>query len=120
MHKILLHGMRFMGCHGVDPEEQIRPQAFVVDLEVEGDFSEAALQDELSLTVDYRELYAVCRHTVEEERFQLLEALSEAIAAKILRLARVDGVTVRVRKPQVRLGGPLDAAAVEITRRRKG
>ncbi len=120
MHKILLHGMRFMGCHGVNSEEQIRPQPFVVDLEVEGDFSEAAVRDDLSLTVDYRELYAICRRTVEEERFRLLEALSEAIGAEILRLARVDGVTVRVRKPQVQLGGSLDAAAVEITRRRKG
>lgn len=119
MHKILLQGMRFMGTHGVDPEEQIQHQPFVVDLEVQGDFSEAAVRDDLSLTVDYRELYAICRRKVEEERFQLLEALSEAIAAAILRLPQVDAVTVRVRKPQVQLGGSLDAAAVEVSRRRE-
>lgn len=119
MHKILLQGMRFIGYHGVNPEEQIRPQPFVVDLEVEGDFSEAAAQDDLSLTLDYRELYAICRRKVEGERFYLLETLSEAIAADILRLPRVDAVTVRVRKPQVQFGTPVDVAAVEVSRRRE-
>lgn len=119
MHRILLHGMRFIGYHGVNPEERVQPQPFVVDLEVEGHFSEAAARDDLSLTVDYRELYAICRRKVEDGRFQLLEALSEAIAADILRLPRVDAVTVRVRKPQVQLGGPLDVAAVEVSRRRE-
>ncbi len=116
MHKILLHGMKFIGYHGVDPDEQNRPQPFLVDVEAEGDFTEAAARDSLALTVDYRELYEIARRTVEQERFHLLEALSEAIAGRILQLPRVAAVTVRVKKPQVRLGGPLDYAAVEITR----
>lgn len=111
--------MRFMGYHGVDPEEQTRAQPFVVDVEVEGDFSAAAARDDLSLTVDYRALYEICRRIVEEERFHILEALSEAIAAQLLRLPRLELVTVRVKKPEARLGGPLDYEAVEITRRRE-
>lgn len=117
MHRILLHGMRFTGYHGADPEEQNRAQPFVVDVEVEGDFFDAAARDDVSLTVDYRELYAICRRTVEEQRFHILEALSEAIAAQILRLPRVEAVTVRVKKPEARIGGPLDYEAIEITRR---
>lgn len=118
MHRILLHGMKFMGYHGVLPEEQTLAQPFVVDVEVEGDFSEAAARDDLSLSADYRELYAICKKTVEQERFHLLEALSETIAAKLLRLPRVEAVTVRVKKPEVTLGGPVDYEGVEVTRRR--
>ncbi len=118
MHKIQLHGMRFVGRHGVLPEEQNQAQPFVVDVEVEGDFAEAAARDGLELTVDYRELYEIVKRTVELERFRLLEALSEAVAGRILQLPRVGVVTVRVKKPEVRLGGPLDYAAVEVTRRR--
>lgn len=110
--------MRFIGYHGVEPDEQNRPQPFIVDLEVEGDFTEAAARDDLERTVDYRELYEIVKRTVEQERFRLLEALSEAVAGRILQLPRVGAVTVRVKKPEVRLGGSLDYAAVEITRRR--
>lgn len=58
------------------------------------------------------------KRTVEGERFQILEALSEAIAGRILQLPRADTVTVRVKKSEVQLGGPLDYEAVEISRRR--
>lgn len=119
MYRILLHGMRFTGCHGVLPEEQARAQSFVVDLEVEGDFSQAAAQDDLSLTADYRELYAICKQAVEQQRFYLLEALGEAIAAEVLQLPHVEAVMVRVKKPEVQLGGPVDYEAVEVTRRRR-
>lgn len=119
MRKILLQGMTFMGHHGVHPDEQTRAQPFVVDVEVEGDFTEAAVRDALSLTLDYRELYSIVKQTVEEERFHLLEALSEAIAGRILQLPRVDTVAVRVKKPKVELGGPLDYAAVEVIRRHR-
>jgi dihydroneopterin aldolase len=117
MHKIQLHGMKFMGRHGVLPEEQNRAQPFIVDVEVEGEFPEAATRDELALTLDYRKLYGMVKQTVEKERYYLLEALSDAVAGRILRLPGVLTVTVRIKKPQVQLGGPLDYAAVEITRR---
>jgi len=42
----------------------------------------------------------------------------EAVAHRLLEVDRVDAVTVRVRKPHVKLGGPLAYAAVEVVRRR--
>ncbi|MGQ0570701.1 MAG: dihydroneopterin aldolase [Armatimonadota bacterium] len=68
--------------------------------------------------MDYRKLYEIVKRTVEQECFRLLEAVSEAIAGRILQRQRVDAVTVRLKKPEVRLGGSLDYAAVEITRQR--
>lgn len=118
MHRVILCGMRFLGRHGVDPEERQRPQPFLVDVEVTGDFTEAAVRDDLALAVDYRDLYAVCRRIVEGRSFRLLEALGEAIAADLLRLPRVAEVTVRVKKPEARVGGPIAYEAVEVTRRR--
>ena len=49
----------------------------------------------------------------------LLESLAEAIAGALLaRFEAVEEVVVRIRKPAVRLGGPLDHASVEIRRGR--
>jgi dihydroneopterin aldolase len=63
-------------------------------------------------------VYQVVRQIVESTTFRLLEALAEAITHELLANFPADEVTVRIRKPKVALGGPLDYAGVEIARRR--
>lgn len=117
--RILLEGMRFQGTHGVYPEEQTQPQRFDVDLELALNLQPAGLSDDLGQTVDYSKVYATCRQIVESTRFNLIEALAEAIAHELLTNLPIAEVTVRVRKPGVRLGGPLRSAGVQIVRRRR-
>jgi dihydroneopterin aldolase len=117
---IALVNMRFDGRHGVLEEEQIQAQPFEVDVEAYLDLGPAGRTDDLSRTVDYRDVFEICRDVVEGPSCRLLEALAERIAARLLaafELAGVSEVVVRVRKPRVSLPGPLDHAAVEITRR---
>lgn len=116
--RIVLGGMVFQGTHGVYPEEQVNPQPFEVDVELALNLQPAGLNDDLAQTVDYARVYDTCRQIVESTRFNLVEAIAEAIAHELLAGFPVEEVTVRVRKPQVRLGGPLRTAGVEIHRRR--
>ncbi len=118
--RIVLDGMAFEGTHGVNPEEQVTPQRFEVDVELALNLQPAGLSDDLAQTVDYGKVFETCRQIVESTRFDLIEALAEAIAHEILAEFAADEVTVRVRKPQVRLGGTLRSAGVEIRRRRTG
>ena len=82
------------------------------------DLRRPGVDDDLAKTVDYGEVYEAAAQIVESTSFRLLEALAEAIAHEVLGDFPVDEVVVRVRKPAVQLGGPLDYAAVEIWRRR--
>jgi dihydroneopterin aldolase len=118
--RIILDGMVFEGTHGVYPEEQVTPQRFEVDVELALNLQPAGLSDDLAQTLDYGKVFETCRQIVESTRFDLIEALAEAIAHEILAEFATDEVTVRVRKPQVRLGGTLRSAGVEIRRRRTG
>jgi dihydroneopterin aldolase len=118
--RIVLDSMVFQGTHGVLPEEQLRPQPFEVDVELALNLQPAGLNDDLEQTVDYARVYDTCRQIVESTRFNLVEALAEAIAHELLAGYPVTEVTVRVRKPKVKLGGPLRSAGVEIRRRRVG
>ncbi len=117
--RILLTGMVFLGRHGVFEEERLVPQRFEVDLELGLDLLPAAASDDLALTVDYAAIHETVRSVVEDERFRLLESLAETIASRVLAGYPVEEVTVRVRKPDVRLGGPLDHAGVAIRRARE-
>jgi 7,8-dihydroneopterin aldolase/epimerase/oxygenase len=119
--RILLEGMVFEGIHGVYPEEQVAAQPFEVDVELALNLQPAGLADELGLTVDYARVFDVCRQIVESTRFNLIEALAEAIAQELLAdFPAVASVTVRIRKPKVQLSGPFRAAGIEIHRRRAG
>ena len=112
--------MQFQGRHGYYDHELTTPQAFEVDVELLLDLQPAGLEDDLTKTVDYAAVYAAVRQIVESTSFRLLEALSEAIAHELLADFPIEEVGVRIRKPEVKLGGPLDHAAVEIWRRRPG
>jgi dihydroneopterin aldolase len=79
------------------------------------------MDDDLTKTVDYGRVYGIARQIVESTTFRLLEALAEAVCHEVLAdFPSVQEVGVRVRKPKVRLGGPLAYAGVEIWRRRSG
>ena len=115
--RISLANMVFQARHGVHDWEKGEAQRFEVDVELVVDVQPAGLEDDIARTVDYRGVYATTRQVVESTTFNLIEALAEAIAHEILGGQQlVREVVVRVRKPEVRLGGPLDHAAVEIRR----
>ncbi len=118
--RILLEGMTFVGTHGVYPHEQVTPQPFEVDVELALNLQPAGLSDDLALTADYARVFDACRQVVESTRFNLVEALAEAITEELLAgFPMADSVTVRIRKPKVELGGPFRSAGIEIRRRRR-
>jgi dihydroneopterin aldolase len=116
--KIVLANMRFQGRHGYYDHEMHAPQPFEVDVELVMNLQPAGVDDDLERSVDYGKVYEAVRQIVESTSFRLLEALAEAISHEVLADFDVNEVTVRVRKPEVQLSGPLDYAGVEIRRRR--
>jgi len=117
--RILLQNMRFEAIHGYHAYEQRTPQPFEVDVELVVNLQPAGIDDDLTKTIDYGRVYSIVKRVIESTRYRLLEALAEGISHEILAEFDVVEVGVRVRKPAVDLGGPLDFAGVEIWRRRQ-
>jgi dihydroneopterin aldolase len=112
MHEeISLQGMRFHTRVGILPHEREHPQALVVDLTV-WRIPQSAGEDVL----DYRKLYELVAGRVAGGAVEYLETAAHAIAAAALRERGVSRVRVTLRKPQVLLPGPLDAAVVTVDR----
>ena len=110
--------MVFQGRHGVLDHEQRESQPFHVDVELVMNLQPAAVDDDLTKSVDYGVVFDVTRQIVESTSFRLLEALAEAIAHELLVDFPVQEVGVRVRKPRAPIDGILDYAGVEIWRQR--
>lgn len=119
MDKINVNQMTFFGYHGVFPEETKLGQRFIVDLDVYCDLREAGESDDLTHSVNYAELYFLCREVVEGRPFKLIEAVAEKIASEVLlKFNPIMEVKVKVIKPDPPIPGYYKSVAVEITRRR--
>jgi 7,8-dihydroneopterin aldolase/epimerase/oxygenase len=117
--KIHVNQMEFYGYHGVFPEETRLGQRFAVDLTVELDLSRAGKSDELQHSINYADLYQVCKDIVEGKPYKLVEAIAEKIAGTILdQFSLVEACHVKVIKPDPPIPGHYKSVAVEITRSR--
>ena len=118
--RIILEGMRFYGFHGVNPEERVLGQEYLVDLTVELDLCRAGRTDRLEDTISYTRIYRAVKDVMEGDSRNLLEAAAQAIADRVLSEFPVESVAVRVMKPHPPIrGSVIESATVEIFRRRR-
>jgi dihydroneopterin aldolase len=111
--------MEFYGYHGVFPEENRLGQRFAVDLTVSLDLKKAGETDDLDYSVNYGELYQVCKEIVEGKPYKLVESVAEKIACSLLQqFPLIEEVKVKVIKPDPPIPGHYRSVAVEITRGR--
>ncbi|KEZ79346.1 dihydroneopterin aldolase [Salinisphaera hydrothermalis] len=98
-----------------DWERRIR-QRVILDLEMTFDIREAAATDDVAKTLDYKAVAKRVIAFVEASEFDLVETLSEGIAALILDEFPVDRVTLRLDKPHALRGAK--GVGIRITRER--
>ena len=117
--RIILEAIQLYGYHGANPEERALGQTYVVDLEVELDLNQPCTSDCLEDTVSYTLLFRAVQEVIEGTSKNLLEALAQTVAHKVLERFPVDAVRVRLKKPRPPIrGSVLDNASVEIYRTR--
>jgi len=115
---IHLNEMAFYGYHGVLKEETVLGQRFKTTVSLATDLQAAGQTDDLAKTVNYAEVYTICKEIIEGEPKQLIEAVAEAIAQKVLTTyeGQVKGVRVQLIKPDPPIPGHYTSVAVDITR----
>lgn len=112
MATIILEGMTFFAHHGYYVHEQERGNQFVVQIEVDTDIEQAALFDDLQLTVNYEAIYQIAA-MVMEEPCRLIETVAYRIAHGIRKqFPDLAGIRVSLRKLNPELGGPVEGARV--------
>lgn len=110
---IELRGLRVSAIIGVLAEERRRAQPLEFDLDIERNFDEAAMDDDIAETTNYATILSLTTAVAVEGRFLLLESLAYRVAREILAVdAEIESVTVAVRK--LRPPVPEDVATVGV------
>ena len=112
---IVVQGIKGFGYHGVLPEEREKGQDFLVDLDVETDFTVAVASDDVETTVNYVTLAELAFQMITGDAFNLIETLADGIAKKIIELPQVVSVSVTVHKPFAPIEVPFTNVSVTRT-----
>jgi dihydroneopterin aldolase len=115
--KIVLKGITVFGYYGVSPMEREIGQKLELDVEFHHDFTKAVMTDSLEDTVNYERVYAKVMEAVENNRFNLLETLADAICRIVLDNFPVSFVKTTIRK--LTLPFPNSLSHVEVVVERK-
>lgn len=114
MTTISLHGAEFFAYHGFYPQEQQLGSTFMVDVDVTFTTIANSLNDELTDTIDYEQLY----HIVDEQMKQtkkLIETVASNIARELKdRFKFVEEIKVTIKKLNPPLKGKVGYSGVVV------
>lgn len=117
MDKIKIKDLEVYCNHGVFKEENVLGQKFLVSLTLFLDTKCAGSVDAIDRSVSYADVAHFVNTFMKEHTFKLLEAVAEHLAEEILlHFARIEAVTVEIKKPWAPILLPIDTVSVEIER----
>lgn len=105
----------FYAYHGALKEEQNIGGKFEADIEIYSDFSSAAESDDLTLTINYEQVYKYINTIVHSKKYYLIETLATVIADGLLdKYPQIQKIIVSIRKRSVPVGGVIDYVEAEV------
>ena len=119
MGKIIIEAMEFYAFHGHYQEEQIVGNRFLVDLEMEAELSAPARSDMLNDAVNYQQAYQIIKNEMRRTKSNLLENIGKRILdALYADMDGIDEATIRIRKLNPPMGGPIKSVGITMSRKK--
>ncbi len=113
-YRIRLDRMEFRAFHGCYDLEQQVGNRFTVDMEITTELGEVATQDDVRLAVNYLEVYAIVRRTMQQTQRTIERVAMNIIEAVKTAYPQIRLVRCRVTKLAPPLGGKLQGVSVEL------
>jgi len=115
MFRILIKNLNLFGYHGVREEEKTNGQNFLFNITIYIK-KDSLVDDNIESTVNYSDVIKLVKKINSKERFNLLEILSQNLAARILNMSQlIEKVKVRVEKTAPPIEENLQSVGVECT-----
>ena len=112
MSTICLNNIKVHAKHGVFEVEQEVGQWYLINLEIDVDFSEAAMNDDLNGTIDYSELNRIVREEMAIPS-KLIEHVANRTANKILdTFPQIEEGSISIAKLNPPVDGEMESVEV--------
>jgi dihydroneopterin aldolase len=112
MSTICLNNIKVYAKHGVFEVEQKVGQWYLINLEIDVDFSEAAMNDDLNGTIDYSELNRIVREEMAISS-KLIEHVANRTANKILdTFPQIEEGSISIAKLNPPVDGEMESVEV--------
>ncbi len=116
MEKIIIKGLKLFAYHGVNPEEKVDGQNFVLDITAALDANKAKNSDNIDDTVSYAKILKTARAVFCEKSYDLIETAANKVGMAIMQTyPALDSVTILLMKPEAPIKAEFEYVAVEET-----
>ena len=116
MEKIIIKGLKLFAYHGVNLEEKVDGQNFVLDITVTLNADAAKASDNVDDTVSYAKVLKTARAVFCEKSYDLIETAANKVGVAIMETyPALDSVTVLLMKPEAPIKAEFEYVAVEET-----
>jgi dihydroneopterin aldolase len=117
---IEITGLSLYTHHGVSEAEREIGQRLVLDLRLDIGETDATVTDSIEDTIDYAEVCQLVALVAQQRSHKTLERLCSTIADRLLADYELEGVWVKVTKPEPPIALSVDEVSVEVWRETEG
>lgn len=116
MEKIIIKGLKLFAYHGVNPEEKVDGQNFVLDITATLNADRAKETDNVDDTVSYAKILKTARAVFCERSYDLIETAANKVGVAVMETyPALNSVTVLLMKPEAPIKAEFEYVAVEET-----
>lgn len=120
MDKILIRNLKIFAYHGVNPEEKVHGQNFILDIDAFVDISVPCKTDNVDDTVSYAEIIEETVRIFTSRKYDLVERAAERVSEGLFeRFEKIQALRILLKKPDAPIDADFEYVGVEIERNRK-
>lgn len=120
MDKILIRNLKIFAYHGVNPEEKVQGQNFILDIDAFVDISVPCKTDNVDDTVSYAEIIEETIRIFTSRKYDLVERAAERASEGLFdRFEKIQALRILLKKPDAPIDADFEYVGVEIERNRK-
>ena len=120
MDKILIRNLKIFAYHGVNPEEKVQGQNFILDIDAFVDISVPCKTDNVDDAVSYAEIIEETVRIFTSRKYDLVERAAERVSEGLFeKFEKIQALRILLKKPDAPIDADFEYVGVEIERNRK-
>lgn len=116
---LIIKNLKIFAYHGVNKEEKINGQNFIIDLEIFTDKFSGYEDDKLENVLSYSALIKDISAFFKKDSYNLIEKAAESTVRHLMQtFPQINEVKFTLKKPEAPISADFDYVAIKISRKR--